>query len=139
MCGIDMLGFIIFILFLSNMNNFSHKSSWRYNMLYELRIYYINSNKMPDIHKRFAENTLDLFKKHNIHVCDFYEDAEDGEKLYYICAFEDRNARDVAFDAFREDKDWQRVFEESRVNGAIVEKVESFFMNRVPYINVNWK
>jgi hypothetical protein len=108
-------------------------------MLYELRIYHINSGKMPDIHKRFADETLDIFKNHNIQVCDFFEDAEGGEKLYYICAFEDKNARDTAFDAFVVDPQWQKVFKESRKNGAIVEKVESFFMNRVPYINPEWK
>ncbi len=108
-------------------------------MLYELRIYHVNPSKMPDIHKRFADHTLELFKKYNIHVCDFYEDSEGGEKLYYICAFEDKKARDIAFGAFVQDSEWIKVFEDSRVNGPIVEKVESFFMNRVPYVNPDWK
>lgn len=103
-------------------------------MLYELRIYHINSGKMPDIHKRFSEVTLGLFKKHKIHVCDFFEDAEGGERLYYICAYEDRKARDLAFGAFVNDPEWKAVYASSRANGPIVERVESFFMNRVPYI-----
>jgi len=103
-------------------------------MLYELRIYHINSGKMPDIHKRFSEVTLGLFKKHNIHVCDFYEDANDGEKLYYVCAYKDRESRDASFDAFVNDPEWKAVYATSRANGPIVDKVESHFMNRVPYV-----
>ena len=45
-------------------------------MLYELRVYHMHPGRLPAIHKRFSEVTLDLFKDHGIHVCDFYTDAE---------------------------------------------------------------
>jgi hypothetical protein len=107
-------------------------------MLYELRIYHMYPGRLPAIHKRFSEVTLDLFKKHDIKVCDFYEDADGAEKIYYICEFTDRAARDAAFASFGADPAWTAAFEASHADGLIVEKVESFFMNRVPYIKPEW-
>ena len=72
-------------------------------------------------------------------MCDFFEDADGNNTIYYVCAFEDRAARDNAFDAFRQDEEWTKVFEASRTDGPLVNKVESFFMNRVPYIKADWK
>ncbi len=109
-------------------------------MLYELRVYHMHPGRLPAIHKRFSEVTLDLFCKHNIHVCDFFEDAEGAETIYYVCAFQDRAARDAAFAAFRDDPDWQAAFAASHEDGGpIVDRVESFFMQRVPYIRPDWK
>ena len=108
-------------------------------MLYELRVYHMFPGRLPAIHKRFSEVTLDLFRRHGIKVCDFFEDAEGAETIYYVCAFTDRQARDAAFDAFRDDADWQAAFEASHDDGGpIVERVESFFMKRVPYIKPEW-
>ena len=108
-------------------------------MLYEFRVYHMNPGKLPDIHKRFAEVTLDLFKEHGIHVCDFYTDATGKESIYYICAFKDMEARNVAFASFEKDPRWIKAFAQSHENGVIVASHESYFMNRVPYITPEWK
>ena len=107
-------------------------------MLYELRIYHMHPGRLQAAHKRFEEVTLKLFKKHGITVCDFFEDAEGAEKLYYICAFEDRKQRDAAFDAFNADPQWRAAYAASHADGRIVEKAESYFMKRVPYSKPNW-
>jgi len=104
------------------------------NMLYELRIYHMHPGRLLAIHKRFRDVTLNLFKTHGIKVCDFFEDADGAEKIYYICEFADRKQRDEAFDAFREDPQWKTALQASHDDGGpIVDKVESIFMNRVPY------
>lgn len=108
-------------------------------MLFELRIYHIKEGKLPNIHTRFSEHTLDLLKKHNIHVCDFFENADGNPTLYYVCAFKNKASRDASWESFREDPQWQKVKGESCKDGPIVDKVESFFMNRVPYITQDWK
>ncbi|MDW7659533.1 MAG: NIPSNAP family protein [Bacillota bacterium] len=108
-------------------------------MLYELRVYHMYPGRLPAIHKRFSDVTLALFKKHGIKVCDFYEDADGTETIYYICEFVDRQTRDAAFAAFRDDPEWQAAFAASHDDGGpIVERVESFFMKRVPYIKPDW-
>lgn len=109
-------------------------------MLYELRIYTMHTGRLPAIHKRFKDVTLDLFKKHGIKVCDFFVNADGEETIYYICEFEDRKQRDAAFDAFGADPEWTAAYNASHDDGGpIVEKVESIFMNRVPYIQPDWK
>lgn len=108
-------------------------------MLYELRIYHMHPGRLPAIHKRFSVVTLNLFKRHGIKVCDFFEDADGADKIYYICEFADRKQRDEAFAAFGEDPEWKTAFENSHADGGpIVEKIESIFMTRVPYISPNW-
>jgi hypothetical protein len=107
-------------------------------MLYELRIYTMHPGRLPAIHKRFSEVTLALFEKHCIHVCDFFEDAEGAEKIYYVCAFEDRAQRDAAFAAFSADPQWQQAYAASHADGPIVDTVESIFMHRVPYVQPRW-
>jgi hypothetical protein len=108
-------------------------------MLYELRIYYMHPGRLPAINRRFKDNTLELFTRHNIKVCDFFEDADGAEKIYYICAFNDREERDRAFDAFKADPEWQAAYKASHEDGGpIVDRIESFFMNRVPYVKPDW-
>lgn len=108
-------------------------------MLYELRIYHMHPGRLPAIHKRFSLVTLNLFKRHGIKVCDFFENADGAETIYYICEFTDRKHRDEAFEAFGTDPEWVTAYEASIVDGGpIVDKIESIFMNRVPYITSDW-
>ena len=108
-------------------------------MLYELRVYHMHPGRLPAIHKRFSGVTLDLFKRHGIKVCDFFEDADGAETIYYICEFADRRQRDEAFASFGADPEWKAAYAASHADGGpIVEKVESFFMDRVPYIKPDW-
>lgn len=108
-------------------------------MLYELRVYHMHPGRLPAIHKRFSAVTMDLFRKHGIHVCDFWTDADGAERIYYMCSFADRAARDAAFDAFGADPEWQQAFAASHADGGpIVERVDSHFMTRVPYVQPDW-
>jgi hypothetical protein len=59
------------------------------------------------------------------------EDA--GNKLIYLLAFPSREARDKAFDAFRNDPDWKKAQADSEKDGKIVEKVESKFLDPTDY------
>ena len=102
-------------------------------MLYELRIYYMYEGRMPAIHKRFSEHTIKLFAKYGMKTVDFWEDAEGNNKIYYVLEHADRESRDRNFKAFVEDPEWIEAKQRSELDGPIVEKVEFFFMNRVPY------
>ena len=102
-------------------------------MIYELRIYHIYPGKMVDIHKRFKDVTMNLFRKHDMDVVDFWEDSEGSNRLYYIMEHSDLGVRNRNFDAFVNDLEWIEAKRLSELNGPIVEKVENFFMKRVPY------
>lgn len=106
-------------------------------MIYELRIYHIYTNRMDAIHKRFNNHTIGLFEKHGMKIVDFWEDAEGNNKIYYILEHKDIEARNKSFEDFIHDPEWIEVERLSELDGAIVEKIEDYFMNRVPYSPVN--
>ena len=95
-------------------------------MIYEHRTYYIPPRKMDAIVSRFRDHTMTLFNKHGIKVVGFWTtelgDRSNGE-LVYICAFEDLNARDAAWNAFRADPVWAEVVRRTEADGPIVSQV----------------
>ena len=107
-------------------------------MIYELRVYTIAQGKEQALHDRFKKHTFDLFKKHGVHVCDFWTELESG-KIYYICAFDSKEQREAIWNKFKNDEDWKIVKSKSEVNGTLAEKVESILLQRVDYIKPDWK
>src|SRR5947208_9080154 len=76
-------------------------------MIYEYRAYYVMPGRMPDIQKRFAEVTMNLFKKHGIRVVGFWETVfGESNELVYICAYDDLAHRQRAWSAFMADPAW---------------------------------
>ena len=108
-------------------------------MLYELRVYTMHPGRMQAIKDRFRDVTLSLFEKHGITVCDFFEDTTGKDVIYCICSYANRQARDAAFEAFRNDPEWQAAAAASQVDGPIVDHTESFFMTRVPFVTPRWE
>jgi hypothetical protein len=49
--------------------------------------------------------------------------------LIYILSHDSREAAAKSWEAFRADTEWQRIAEESQVDGRIVSSVESVFMD----------
>ncbi len=107
-------------------------------MIYELRIYHMNEGKLPDIHERFKNVTFDLFKRHGMTVCDFFADATGAERCYYILQFENKEDMQAKWAAFKSDPEWIEKKEKSHQNGVIVQKVDSYVMERVPYVTPAW-
>ena len=104
--------------------------------IFELRTYTTHPGKLDDLHKRFRDHTCELFKKHGMEMIGYWTPADEPESentLIYILAFPSREARNKAFDAFRNDPAWQKAFKESRADGPIVEKVESKFITPTDY------
>lgn len=93
-------------------------------------------NRMDAIHKRFANHTIGLFSEHGLEIIDFWKDAEGNDKLYYVLEHKDMETRNKNFESFVNDPEWIEVKRLSELDGPIVEKIESFYMNRVPYLPV---
>ncbi|MDQ3012012.1 MAG: NIPSNAP family protein [Acidobacteriota bacterium] len=104
---------------------------------YELRTYYAAAGKLEDLHKRFRDHTMKLFKKHGMEVVGFWgpTDKEKGSEntLVYVMAFPSREARDKAWKAFAADPDWQKARTESEKNGKLTDKVESVILGATDY------
>lgn len=106
------------------------------SVVYELRTYTTYDGKLDDLHKRFEDHTLRLFEKHGMINLMYWTPLDPDKKddtLIYILKHESREAAEASWDAFRNDPEWQAVYEESHQNGPIVKQVESVFMEMVPY------
>src|SRR5215510_8582465 len=104
---------------------------------YELRTYTAAPGKLEELHARFRNHTLKIFKKHGMEIVGFWgpTDKEKGSEntLVYILAFPSREARDKAFRDFGADPEWQKARDESEKNGKLTLKVESVFLMATDY------
>jgi hypothetical protein len=104
---------------------------------FEIRTYFAAPGKLEELHARFRNHTIKLFKKHGMEIVGFWgpTDKEKGSEntLVYILAFPSREARDKAFRAFGADPEWQKARTESEKNGRLTEKVESVFLMATDY------
>ncbi len=104
---------------------------------FEIRTYYAAPGKLEELHARFRNHTMKLFKKHGMEVVGFWgpTDKEKGSEntLVYVLAYPSREARAKAWVAFAADPDWKKAREESEKNGRLAEKVESVMLMATDY------
>ena len=101
---------------------------------YEMRVYYAASGKLDELHARFRDHTCKLFEKHGIVNIGYWVPVENAEnKLVYVLAYPNREAREKSWKAFMADPDWQNAWKESEKNGKLVTKADSSFMETTDY------
>jgi hypothetical protein len=77
-----------------------------------------------------------IFKKHGIENIIYFahQDAPLSQNtLIYLVAHPSREAADQNWAAFQKDPEWQKVANESQVNGKIVAKVDRIFLTPTDY------
>ena len=103
---------------------------------FELRTYHAAEGKLDALHARFRDHTNALFTKHGITMIGYWTPADgDAAKktLVYILAYPSREAREASWKAFQADPDWVKAKTESEVNGKLVDKVDSVYLNPTDY------
>ena len=104
--------------------------------VFELRTYTAPEGKLGDLHKRFRDHTMRIFEKHGMTSVGYWspQDAPLSQNtLIYVIAHSSREAAKTNWDAFRSDPEWKKVASESQLNGPIVSKVESVFLDSTDY------
>jgi NIPSNAP len=104
--------------------------------VFELRKYTTPEGKLPNLQARFRDHTMRIFDNHGITSVGYWtpEDTPaSGNTLIYIIAHPDRETAEKSWQAFRDDPEWQKVSHDSQVDGPIVTKVESTFMDATDY------
>ncbi len=101
---------------------------------YELRIYTCHKGKLNDLQRRFRNHTTKLFEKHGMTNIGYWTPLDNpDEKLYYVLAYPNREAREAAWAGFMADSIWQQVWKASEVEGAIISKIESIFLKTTDF------
>jgi NIPSNAP len=104
--------------------------------VFELRKYTTPEGKLPNLQARFRDHTMRIFEKHGMTSIGYWTPQDtpaSANTLIYIIAHPDRETAAKNWQAFRDDPEWQKVSQESQVDGPIVSNVESTFMDATDY------
>ena len=101
---------------------------------YEMRIYYAAPGKLDDLNARFRDHTFKIFEKHGMVNVGYWMPMDNPDnKLIYLLAYPSREAREKSWKEFFDDPDWQAAAKASEVNGKLVAKVETRFLNATDF------
>jgi hypothetical protein len=104
--------------------------------VYELRTYTAPEGKLQDLHKRFRDHTMRIFKKHGMESVIYLAPQDAPLKdntLIYIISHASRDQAKKNWADFQADEEWKKVSAESQVNGRIVSKVDSVYADATDY------
>ena len=104
--------------------------------VFEMRTYYAHPGKMTALHARFRDHTNKLFVKHGMTLIGYWspiDEKQAEQKMVYILAYPSKAAADKSWADFRKDPDWNKARKASEVDGPLVAKVESVFLNPTDY------
>ena len=104
--------------------------------VYEMRTYTTPDGKLPNLQARFRDHTIRIFNKHGMTSVGYWvpQDAPAKDNtLIYIISHESRDAAKKNWAAFQADPEWKKVSAESQVDGPILAKVVSVFMDATDY------
>ena len=107
--------------------------------VFEMRTYYAHPGKMAALHARFRDHTVKLFEKHGITNIGYWSpinEKQSEEKMVYILAYPSKAAADKAWNDFRKDPEWDKARKASEVDGPLVAKVESVYLNPTDYSKI---
>jgi hypothetical protein len=111
----------------------AHAQSGR---VFELRTYTAPEGKLGELNARFRNHTMRIFQKHGLANVAYFtpEDAPLSQNtLVYVISHASREAAKQSWAAFGKDPEWQKVAQESQVNGKIVASVVSQFLVPTDY------
>lgn len=104
--------------------------------VFELRTYTAPAGKLEELHARFRNHTRRIFDRHGMTSVGYWRPTDtplSENTMVYLLSFPNREAAKKSWDEFRADPEWQKVSQESQVNGTLVSKVESVFLEPTDY------
>ena len=104
--------------------------------VYELRTYTATEGKLANVNARFRDHTQKIFAAHNMKSIGYWTPLEGPTAettLIYILEHPSREEARKNWAAFSADPDWVKAKTASEVDGRIVAKAESVFLNPTDY------
>lgn len=109
------------------------------NQVFELRTYHAVPGRLPDIVKRFKDDTRKVFDKHGMTSVGYWvpQDAPGKDNLLiYILSYPSREAATKSWQAFRDDPEWKAITARTEANGKIVDHVDSVYMDPTDFSKI---
>jgi hypothetical protein len=91
------------------------KNTARDSRCFELRAYTVDPGRdgvgqfkggIDDLHKRFREGEVEVFKKNGVDVMAVWQSLDDPNTLVYLLSYKDRAAREAGWAGFNADPKW---------------------------------
>ena len=104
--------------------------------VFEIRTYHTFPGRLDALHKRFREHTMRMFEKHGMTNVAYWvpqDNPAHDTTLIYVISHASRDAAKANWAAFVADPEWKKISEASQVDGKIVERIESVFMDATDY------
>ena len=104
--------------------------------VFEIRTYHTFPGRLDALHKRFREHTMKMFEKHgmtNVAYWTFEDSPAKESTLIYVISHASREQAKKNWAEFSADPEWQKIASDSQVDGYILEKVESVFVDATDY------
>lgn len=104
--------------------------------VFELRTYTAPEGKLQNLQARFRDHTRRIFEKHGMKSVGYWvpqDGPEHTNTLVYIISHDSREQAKKNWADFQADPEWKKVSAESQVDGPIVSKVVSVFMDATDY------
>jgi hypothetical protein len=105
---------------------------------FELRMYTVDPTRdgvgqfkggITELHKRFREGEVEVFKKNGVDVMATWQDLGDPNTLIYLLSYKDREARDAGWAGFNADPKWT----ELRLKYFVPLTTRTFMMSATDY------
>jgi hypothetical protein len=104
--------------------------------VFELRTYKATPGNLDALVARFRDHTMRIFEKHGMTNIAYWlptDEPDSADTLVYVISHASREAANNSWRAFSQDPEWQKVNEESNVNGPILLSVERRYMKAVDF------
>jgi len=91
------------------------KNTAKDSRCFEIRFYTVDPTRdgvgqfkggITELHKRFREGELEVFKKNGVDVMAVWQNLDDPNTLVYLLSYKDRAAREAGWAAFNADPKW---------------------------------
>jgi hypothetical protein len=104
-------------------------------LIYEYRVYEAAPGRLDDVVAEVRDCVKGLLEKHGATSIGHWtsEAGDYSDRLIYIIAFEDMAQRQKAWDGFRADPEWRKVYKASLAKGAPVVRVTNTVLNPTDY------
>lgn len=102
-------------------------------MICELREYVAVDGAAEKLNRRFAEQTVSLFRDNGMTVDGFWHEDGDPSRITYLLSFPDADAQARAWASFKSDARWLAVRAETEADGPIVASIRSRTLVPTPW------
>jgi len=100
--------------------------------IFSLRTYYTNEGKLKNLHDRFENHTLEIFKNNGMSNIAYFNldpsHEESDNVLTYFITFTDTITRKASWRSFGEDPAWKSAYENSIKDGKLVDSLTAELM-----------